>query len=349
MTTPAPPPFAPADFTGVIPPAFSTTIIEEATQQSAALTLGTRLPMGTRTNEMPIPKTFPKAAWANAPYGSRKPYTTMSLDVMSITAEEIAAVIAIPDTMVEDSSINLWNWCRPRLAEAIAVAVDQAVFFGIDAPASFPAGGISGAAQTADAGVDVVDTVNNAMSLVEVQGLNVTGQTADIGVRGLLRSVRDATGAFLLGTTQAATGPIQTIYGIPASFVPLDPDGDFNYVAGAFNNLIIGVRQDIRYQMDSSGVLVDDDGRVIINAFQDNVTLLKVWARFGMAIVKPVTVRTPNGAVPFAMAKLNGAIPPIPDGGDGDNGGDDVTEISASPAAARAAAGSGSSRSKSKS
>lgn len=308
------PPITPSDFTGVIPPQFSTTILAEATQQSAALQLGTRMPMSTRENVMPIPATFPKAAWANAPYGSRKPYTTVSLDTMPITAEEIAAVIAIPDTMVEDSTINLWNYCRPLLAEAIAVAVDQAVFFGIDAPASFPDGGVAGIAQTAEEGRDVIDTINNAMSLVEVQGLNVTGQAADIGVRGLLRGVRDDNGALLLGSLQAETGPLQTIYGVPAAFIQLDPDGDFNYIAGAFRYLVIGVRQDIRYQMDSSGVLVDDEGKVVINAFQDNVTLLKVWARFGMAIVKPVTLRTPDGGIPFSMAKLNHAIPALPTG-----------------------------------
>ena len=38
-----------------------------------------------------------------------------------ITAEEIAAVVAIPEQYLEDNTINLWNWARPKLAEAIAV------------------------------------------------------------------------------------------------------------------------------------------------------------------------------------------------------------------------------------
>jgi len=316
MTTPPPePPFAPSDFTNVLPVQYSTQIIQEATHQSAALQLGTRVPMGTRMAKMPIPGTFPKAAWATAAYGSRKPYTTVSLDQMEIVAEEIAAVIAIPDAMVDDSDINLWAYCRPRLAEAFAVAIDQAIFFGIGAPATFPAGGLAGSAQVATDGRDVVDTINNAMSLVEVQGLNVTGQAADIGVRGLLRGVRDDNGALLLGTTQAETGPISTIYGVPAQFVPLDVNGDWNYVTGAFQNLLIGVRQDIRYEMSRDAVLVDDAGTVIINAFQDNVTILKAWGRFGCAIVRPVTVRVPDGAIPFAVATLDHAIPALPGGG----------------------------------
>jgi HK97 family phage major capsid protein len=301
MTTP----IAALDFSGVIPPEFSTQIIEEAVQQSAALQLANRVPMGTTIASMPVPKTLPRAAWVST--GGRKPYTDLKLDLETITAEEVAAVTAIPDAMLEDSAINLWAWVRPRLAEAIAVALDAAVFFGTDAPATFPAGGITAAAYSAgtDAGIDAVDGVNNAMSAVEAQGLNVTGHAADLTVKGLLRGLRDASGALLLGSTQAETGPLSTVYGVPAQFVSfeqLDP----NFITGAWQNLIIGVRQDIRYELNRGAVLADNEGKVIISGFQDNVTPLKVWARFGCAVVRPVTVRQPDGAKPFATSTLAG-------------------------------------------
>lgn len=309
MTSPFP---GPSDFQNVIPPQFAAAIIQEATHQSAALTLGNRVPMSTHTNVMVIPGRFPVAQWSNVRYGARKPYTTASLDTISITAEEIAATMAIPDSMADDSQINLWNYCRPRLAEAFATAIDQAVFFGIGAPASFPAGGLAGQAQEADAGRDVIDTINNALSLVEVQGLNVTGQVADIGVKGRLRGVRDDNGGLLLGVEQAESGPLSTIYGIPAAFVPLDRDGSYNYVAGAFNNLMIGMRQDIRYEVSNTAVLTNADGTVALNAFQDNQTVIKAWMRLAVGIVRPRTVRTPGGAIPFARAAIVGgpSIPP---------------------------------------
>jgi hypothetical protein len=34
----------------------------------------------------------------------------------------IAAVVTIPDPLLEDRTINLWNWARPRMAEALARA-----------------------------------------------------------------------------------------------------------------------------------------------------------------------------------------------------------------------------------
>ena len=57
--------------------------------------------------------------------------------------------------------------------------------------------------------------------------------------------------------------------------------------------------------MDPSAVIADSTGKVIISGWQDNVTPLKVWARFAFTIVKPVTVRVPAGANPFAKADVS--------------------------------------------
>jgi HK97 family phage major capsid protein len=300
-----------AGFHDVIPVEYSSEIIEEAAQQSVVLRLANTVPMGTQVAQMPVPRQFPRAGWASTPYGSRKPYTDLALGLEMMTAEEVAAVTAIPDAMVDDVDINLWAWVRPRLAEAIAIAVDSAVLFGVDAPATFPVGGVASDeySSAATPGDDVVSTINDAMGEVEEQGLAVSGSAADLGVRAVLRGVRDQSGALLLGTGQTDSGAINTLYGTPIFYDPFPRNQVADFFTGAWNNLIIGVRQDIRFQLDSSGVIVDEDGKVVISAFQDNVTLLKVWARFACVIVKPVTPREPEGAVPFAKADLRGQHP----------------------------------------
>jgi HK97 family phage major capsid protein len=292
---------APLDFSGMLPTEYSNQIIEEAVQQSAVLQLAQTIPMGTRVTQMPVPKAFPKAGWIST--SGRKPMTSLQLGLETMTAEEIAAVIAIPDAMVDDLDIDIWGWCQPRLSEAIAVAVDNTIFFGTDAPATFPAGGIVGDALTADAGVDALGTVNNAFSAVEDQGIQVTGWAADLGVRGVMRGLRDQSGALLLGPAQADQNLRNSLYGVTGDFVSFGtrpPD----FITGAWNYCLVGVRQDIRYLFDSSAVITDEDGAVMINAFQDNCTLLKVWARFACVIIHPVTVRQPDGATPFAVAEL---------------------------------------------
>src|SRR5215831_5794249 len=205
------------DFSGVIPPELSAQIIQEATRQSAALQLCQTVPMGTGVSQMPVPKTLPTASWVTASGSGRKPYTDIGLKPATLTAEEVAAVIAIPDKMIEDTSINLWNYARPLLAQAIAVALDGAVIFGVNAPASFPVGGIMAKAAPVNAGTDVIDSINKAMAAVEAQGLNPTGDCADIPVRSRLRGLRATTGELVMGTAQVDNYNVPTIYGLPVA------------------------------------------------------------------------------------------------------------------------------------
>ena len=303
---PAPPAY---DYSGVIPREMSAQIIEESVASSTVLQLANRVPMGTQINELPIPKTLPKAAFVNAP-GGRKAYSEMALEAQVLRAEEIAAVTAIPDEYLEDTEINLWNWVRPRLAEAIGYALDDAVLFGVGAPGSYPVGGIIAAlfSQPVANGTDAVDGVNQAMSLVESEGINVTGHAADLVVRGALRGVRDDTGALLLGETQVDQVSRPTIYGLPASYNPWSTQSP-DFITGGWQFLIIGVRQDIRYTMDPNAVIADNNGAVVVSGFQDNVTPIKIWARFAAACVRPVTPRKPTGGRPFARATLSTLAP----------------------------------------
>src|SRR5580704_11175297 len=173
----------PLDFSGVIPQEFSAQIIQEAIQQSIVLQLGNILPMGTAITDLPVPKTLPTASFTGAP-GSKKPWTDVMLEPKTVHAEEVAAITAIPDAYLEDSTINLWGWVRPRLAEAIAVAIDNAVLFGVGAPLTFPSPGQGGLTNNLYSqligpdGLDAVDGVNQAMAFVEGQGIAVTGHAA---------------------------------------------------------------------------------------------------------------------------------------------------------------------------
>ena len=200
-------PGPPLDFSGVIPPEYSTQIIEEAARASTVLQLANLLPMGTSINSMPVPKTLPTAAWVSA-VGGRKAWTDLALQTVTMHAEEVAAVTAIPDQYLEDTSINLWGWVRPRdrgghrhrarLARSCSAPT---------LPRPSPLGGVNAVATAVAPGVDAVDTVNQAMGAVEGQGLAVNGHAADLGAKQVFRGVRATTGELLLGTTQAGDRP----------------------------------------------------------------------------------------------------------------------------------------------
>ena len=309
---PAPPNY---DYSGVIPTEMAAQIIQEAAQYSTVLQLANLVPMGTQINELPIPKTLPSANWVAAP-GGRKPFTELALQTQVLRAEEVAAVTAIPEQYLEDTAVNLWGWVRPRLAEAIAVAIDRAIIFGVGAPGSFPPGGIVAPANTFStpvaAGYDAVDMVNMGMGAVEGRGLAVNGHAADLVVKSILRGQRDLNGSLLMGETQVDQGARPTIYGVPVAYNPFAVTTGANFLTGAWQYLMVGIRQDIRYTMDPNAVIADAQGAVVISGFQDNVVPLKVWGRFACAIVRPVTTRVPGGAVPFARATLPAWTPPPP-------------------------------------
>jgi HK97 family phage major capsid protein len=308
-----------SDFSGIIPHEYSQQIIDEVEQQSAMLQLAQTMPMGTKITELPVTGKLPAAQWitgTNLPPGGpgRKPYTDLFLKPQVITAEEIAAVAAIPEQYLDDNTINLWNWARPKLAEAIARRLDETIMFGgAGIPLTFPVGGITsntystavgGGAGPFPTAIDAVDAVNNAMSLVESQGLNVTGHSADLGAKGQFRGVRDQTGALLLGTEQVGNSARPTLYGEPIAYSQYAQVAATDFITGAWDYLVIGVRSDIRFRIDPSGVIADNAGVVQVSGFQDNVVPIKVWARFGCTVIKPITPRVPAGAVPFARARL---------------------------------------------
>jgi HK97 family phage major capsid protein len=308
-----------SDFSGIIPHEYSQQIIEEVTQQSTVLQLAQTMPMGTRITELPIAGKLPDAQWitgTNLPPGGpgRKQYTDLRLQPQVITAEEIAAVVAIPDQYLEDNTVNLWTWARSRLAEAIAVRLDETVLFGgAGIPTTFPVGGIVAVAYSlpVTVGTDAVDGVNRAMSAVEAQGLAVTGHSADLMVKGMLRGVRDETGALLLGSEQVGQVARPTLYGVPIAYSAYAATTAAELITGAWQYLVIGVRQDIRFRIEPAGVIADPTtGAVQVSGFQDNVTPCKIWARFACGIVKPVTKRVPAGATPFARVRLSALTPP---------------------------------------
>lgn len=313
-----------SDFSGIIPREYSQQIIEEATRLSTVLQLARTMPMGTRITELPVPGSLPKAQWttgANMQPGGpgRKAYTDLRLTPQVMTAEEVSAVVAIPEQYLEDNTVNLWSWVRPQLAQAIAVRLDETVLFGAPAPVptTFPVGGIVAAAYSipiGPVGLDAVDGVNQAMSAVERQGLLVTGHSADIGAKGQFRGVRDANGSLLLGTEQVGGMQRPTLYGAPIAYSPYTQTPlTTDFITGAWEYLVIGVRQDIRFRIDPSGVIASPDGQqVLVSGFQDNVVPAKVWARFACTIVKPVTPRVPGGAIPFARVNLAALTPPDP-------------------------------------
>lgn len=318
-----------SDFSGLIPLEFARQIIQEATVQSAGLTLGNVQRMSSKQQQIPVLSALPTAAFVGA--NNIKPATEVSWTAPLITAEEVAAVIPVPNAMIEDSAFPLWGEIRPLLGQAIAVAVDAALFTGTGAPASFPAGGLlagAGPPIAVDDDLDLITAIGNAMGVVENSGLDVTGHAARNRVKASLRAVRSTTGEFILIAPTDAQGTISSIYGVPIAYTRTGFGAHASsLVTGDWTKLVIGLREDIRFDTSTDGVLRNPaTGAVTVSAFQDDVTIMRVYMRLGAVIGRPVTVEGGLGR-PFQSVSVPapaGAADPPPDGGaDGDGDGEE--------------------------
>ena len=67
---------------------------------------------------------------------------------------------------------------------------------------------------------------------------------------------------------------------------------------------MIGVRQDLAYKLLDQAVITDDTGAIVYNLPQQDVLALRVVARFGYAVAKPVSRNAPGTGYPFGVLNV---------------------------------------------
>ena len=124
----------------LIPQQISDEIIQALPTQSVALRLMRQMPrMTSKQTKIPVMTGLATAGFVSGDTGM-KPTSNLTWDNVYITAEELAVMVPIPEAVLDDASYDIWAEARPRIVEAFGKAIDQAVFFGINKPTSWPAG-----------------------------------------------------------------------------------------------------------------------------------------------------------------------------------------------------------------
>jgi HK97 family phage major capsid protein len=292
------------DADALIPQEVVGELIAAATGQSAALTLFRNVQLSTKVASMPVLSALPVAYWVNGDTGLKQTSEAAWAGV-TLTAEEIATIIPIPEAVLDDSSFDVWAELRDPLAEATAITLDAAAIGGINKPATWPEAIVPAAiaagnavelgTATAEQG-GVVGDLESAFDVVEADGHTVTGIAAVTAMRGLLRKARDSSGQKL---ADVSTGQIE---GVPISWLlPGTVPATARAVVGDFNYAVVGVRQDITYKILDQAVLTDAAGLVIYNLPQQDMVAMRVVARYAYATASPATRTTGTPSFPFAV------------------------------------------------
>ncbi|MFQ7492986.1 MAG: phage major capsid protein [Bifidobacterium bifidum] len=162
---------------GLIPTEYATQIIQDAPKSSVSLTRMRQIRMSTRTRTQPVLDSKPIAYWVGGDTGLKQT-TKMKWSGLSITAEELAAIVPIPEAVIADSGIPIWPEVMPRLTSALGYKLDQATLFGVDKPSSFPDGIIPQAItahNTLTQGKDLAKDVASMGQKLAEQGFAMNG------------------------------------------------------------------------------------------------------------------------------------------------------------------------------
>lgn len=296
-----------AETAALIPEDAANAIIQELPAQSVALAMFRRATMARGQQRMPVLAALPVAYWVNGDTGlkqtSQQAWANKYLD-----AEELAAIVPIPENVLDDTSFDVWGEIRPRLVEAVGAALDAAVLFGTNKPASWPNDIVAGAVAASQAynsgsvGTnDLAEEINLTMGFGEAKGFPVNGFVAELAMKSALRGLRDEQGGLLFLPSMQAGTP-GTLYG---EAIRYSENGAWDaakarLITGDFRQGIIGVRKDLTYKVLDQAVIQDETGAIIYNLAQQDMVALRVTARFAWQVPNPVT-RISGSGYPFSV------------------------------------------------
>jgi HK97 family phage major capsid protein len=303
------------DAQALIPEQVSRVMLGNVVEQSAALALFARVGMATNQTRMPVLAALPVAYFVNGDTGLKQT-TEVSWSNKFLNAEEIAAIVPIPEAVLDDASFDVWGTVRPLMETAVARALDAAILFGVNKPASWPAAIVPGAVAAGHAMArgtaapeegGIAQDFNSLFALVEDDGFDVNGVAASRRLRANLRGARDTTGQLLadLGAGE--------VWGVPLRFGArgLWPAGVDQPVAvlGDWAQGIVAVRQDVTYKILDQAVLQDGAGAIVYNLAQQDMVALRVVARYAFQVANTLNAEGPNDATqyPFAVLRTEAA------------------------------------------
>lgn len=128
--------FTRSNLAAELPRQLADELIAGVTKQSAAMALGTRVQASTLDNRIPVISSLPQAYWESTADTALAQTTQMAIQNKSMLVNPISTIAVIPQDVLDDSEFAIWDSVKPKLMEAVAKKIDQAVLYGEYKPAS---------------------------------------------------------------------------------------------------------------------------------------------------------------------------------------------------------------------
>lgn len=121
-----------SDFSGFLNPEISQAYFEQARKSSTVMQLARQIPLGINGQEIPYSTSKATAAWVSE--AGKKPTTNSGIGLKSIKPHKIAAISVVSAEVVRANPGNYMQILRDDIAEAFAVAFDNAALHGTSTP-----------------------------------------------------------------------------------------------------------------------------------------------------------------------------------------------------------------------
>lgn len=314
------------DAGALMPEDVASEILGTIAEDSVVMRFGRRLPnMSRKTRRQPVWTQLPQAYFVNGDTGL-KGMTKSAWDNVFIEAEEIACFVIIPDAVADDADYDILQEAKPGIISAVGKKFDQAVLYGIEAPASWPLHILQGAANAGhvvtrgDVG-DLYDDImgeGGVLSKFEEDGFMANGHIAALKMRAALRGLREkdvdgvASGSPIFTNSRMDAG--KTTYALDGEELVFPRNGAIDparaeLISGDWTQLVWSVRQDLTYKVITEGVITDADNNILINLPQQDASALRVVFRVGWQLPNPINLvnEDPDTRYPFATLEPVGA------------------------------------------
>lgn len=292
-----------ADFAGFLRPEIAQAYFEQTRKRSTVQQLAREIPLGINGQEIPVSTAKAAASWVSE--GAKKPTTESGLALKSIKPHKIAAISVVSAEVVRANPGNYMQILRDDIAEAFAVAFDNAVLHGINSP--FGAGNDVDTTTksvafgtAADAGGAYADIVKGLDLLVK-DGKKLTGFALDRKAEPVLLASVDGNGRPLfvetpLAETTDAVTPGRLI-GRPAMLGDNVAVSNIVAYGGDWSQVVWGAVGGISYKVSTESTVTI--GGNLVSLFENNLVAILAEAEYGCLVNDPAAfVKFTSGAAP---------------------------------------------------
>jgi HK97 family phage major capsid protein len=293
------------DAESLMPEEVSEEFLSGLDSQSSVLTQFRRVPVGRAQVRFPVLSALPVAYWVTGDTGLKQT-TKAAWKNKFLNIEEIAVIQPVPENVIDDAEQPIWEQVRPLLEQAAGRLLDETVYFGVDAPATFPDAIVTAADAVGNKATittteskkgGVVGDQDIVLSKVEQEGYDPAVGVAAKTLRSAARGARNANGdrfgeVKITPTSVELDGITYNTKAMPGQWPTAS--GSAQAIMYDPTEFVVGVRKDVTWKLLDEAVIQDNTGAIMFNLAQQDMVAMRLTMRVGWQVANTINYDEPD-------------------------------------------------------